>query len=190
MRPYFGGSPFEGGSGSLLSSGVVKFGLLVLVVAGAIFVIQRPIRAWIDSAGDSIEEADDPFRPGATPVDVSDPEDPESPGEGTASFGYSSVRDLVRDLNAGGLVCKDLKVDAEDEYISTGSCQAHVDSSEFPVHVQINIYLQPTSLNAALEIMESSPFTYVAADDWVVVTQPEVARKVRKAIGGRLHVAS
>jgi hypothetical protein len=159
---------------------VVRFILLVAVIGVSVYFAQDRIRSWIDSAGDAIDNSGDAFQPG-----VATPRSKPLPAPG-----YTSVRALVRDLNANGLVCKQTVVDAENDVISTGSCQAEVKGSEFPVHVQINVYLDPQSLQATLEIMEESSFDFVTADNWVIVTQPQVARKVHKAIGGRIRLGS
>ncbi|MEA2435150.1 MAG: hypothetical protein QOG54_2607 [Actinomycetota bacterium] len=159
---------------------VIVFIVLAAVVGGGVYFAQDRIRGWIDSAEGVVRDAGDAFKPG-----VATPREKVLPAPG-----YRGVRGLVRELNAKGLDCRQTVVDAENEYISTGSCQAHVKGASFPVHVQINIYLDPDSLIAALDIMKESPFDYVTADNWVVVTQPQVARLVKRAIGGRIRLAS
>ena len=101
---------------------------------------------------------------------------------------YKGVRELATALNEGGLRCTQIKVDAANDIVATGSCQAP--GSEFArTHVQINIYFDRASLEASREIFGERSFTYVHDANWFVITQPEAAREVQKILGGRFRRA-
>jgi hypothetical protein len=150
---------------------------LGIVVAAA----QQPIRGWIDDVRGFADDGGGGF-------------EVHTVTRRTANIstdrGYRGVRELARELNANGFDCRQIVVDAENEYISTGSCQAHMRNSSFPIHVQINIYSQPATLDFALESLKDAPFDLVYGDNWFVSSTPNVVRKVHQAIGGRLKLAS
>lgn len=108
----------------------------------------------------------------------------EGRGSDSVRSPFKGVRELVAELNNGGLRCTQAKVDSADENLTTGSCQAPGESAS--THLQINIYFSVTTLEFAKEIFKERAFTYVHDDNWFVVTQLPEARQVQEILGGRL----
>ena len=116
------------------------------------------------------------------PAQVGDPG--AGGGSNQVESPYASVRELAAALNDGGLRCNKVEVDHADNVVATGSCQAPGDPVR--IHVQINIYFQQPSLEASEEIMSEGAFTFVHEDNWFVITQLPVARRVHDILGGDL----
>lgn len=96
--------------------------------------------------------------------------------------GFAGVAPIVRSLRSGGMACGQMNIDYEDEYISTGSCQAS------GTHVQINVYLFPASLDSANQLLKQGPFATVHADNWWIITQNTAAREIHRILGGKLRI--
>lgn len=168
--------------------GIIAFLVLIGLVGGAALLLREPIAGLIDEAREVIDGGGGEEQPFVAPnTEGGETEgsgktkDPDKAKGPKTTKGYAHVKDLVRDLNRGGLDCSQAVVDAHDESISTGSCLAS------GTHVQINIYLFPPSLEGASESFRDSPFTYVHKQNWFVITQDSVAREVKRILGGRLH---
>lgn len=116
--------------------------------------------------------------------DIKAPGNGKGAGSDNVESPYKGVRALAAALNKGGLPCTQVKVDSSDSTISTGSCQAP--GEVVRTHVQINIYFQEPSLQAARDIMRERAFNYVHDANWFVVTQLPTARRVHEILGGRL----
>ncbi|HWL64414.1 MAG TPA: hypothetical protein VNP73_00420 [Actinomycetota bacterium] len=147
------------------SAGLVILSILLLLGAGLYLVLRDDVARLIDRA-QSIGDIARPEVEGFTPA-------------------YAGVRQLTGDLKAGGMECTDVTVDHEDQYSSIGSCQSS------GLHVQINIFLQSSSVQGVEgQLDDDWPFTTVHADNWFVMTETKVARKVHKILGGELFVAA
>ena len=162
-------------------AGRVKFALIAIVLVGLGALVWTQGRKAVDYL-DGLAESSDSF----DLEDLGGVGAGGGPGNGgtVTDSPYGSVRELVADLNKGGLDCTRVKVDHADDVIATGSCQAPGDG--FRVHVQINIYFFRPSLESAEQIFSDRVFTYVHDANWFVITQPETAREVQKILGGRL----
>ncbi len=159
--------------------------LVVLAIVAAFFAFVRgPIMDAVDGVRDAFEESEIPGifstaqddgggAPGIVPPI---PEDPAPPK------GFSGVRELVDALHRGGFKCDQTKVDSEGSSGSTGSCQG------YGAHVQINVYLEQSSLDSVKNsfFTDDYAFSFVHKDNWFVITQHAVAKKVHKALGGKL----
>ena len=160
-------------------SGFAKLVMFVFILGGIGFLI------WFMSGriGDFFEDSDffDDAR-NAIEGEVIVEEDRSVPSP------YKTVRELAKAINEGGLRCTEIKEDAANEFVATGSCQAP--GNEFArTHVQINIYFDRNSLEASREIFGERSFTYVHDANWFVITQPKTAREVHKILGGRFSLA-
>lgn len=176
-----------GGGGSLadgrVPGGVIKALVVVGALAVAFVALWQPLKEAIDSVSEAVGSVGDSVT--RQPPAEGSPADP--PGGGAVRVrepAFGGVRDVARALNEGGLRCRPVRVDAEDDYVSTGSCQAG------PVHVQINVYLNQSSLSLVKEsfFSEDFPFAFVLKGNTYVITQAPVARRVHRVIGGRLRL--
>lgn len=166
LRPYFQASMPTAMSSSGGPRWILLFALLLLL-GGGLYVASDP-RAVIDLIPNETQDL-----PGV--------EFEARPGRSRPLAGYARVSDLVRDLRAGGLPCTKMKVDSAGPPVETGSCQSR------GTHVQINIYLDRNSLRFAQDIFREWPFATVHADNWWVITQGRVAKRVAEITGGRLQ---
>jgi hypothetical protein len=170
MRGYQVG-PFKmPGATSGIPKGFIVLIALIAVGAGGFFLFG----ADIEEAVQSIERAFEPPEVGSDGGVIE-----ERP---RAEWRITRVRQLTTEINAGGLRCRSVQVDHEDEFISTGSCQAG------NVHVQINVYLFEASLEGAGEILKETPFATVNDENWWIVTQPQTARAIHRILGGKLRI--
>jgi DNA-directed RNA polymerase subunit RPC12/RpoP len=153
----------------------VKFAVAAaILVALGVLVFTAGGRA-IDYFEDLVDTANVPAQVG----------DPGAGGSANSLVSpYASVRELAAALKEGGLACNQVTVDHADNVVATGSCQAPGDPVR--IHVQINIYFQQASLTASEEIFSERAFTFVHDDNWFVITQLPVARKVHEILGGDL----
>lgn len=162
--------------------------VMLAIVAGVFVFVRGPIMDAIDGMRDAFEESEIPGifstaqddggeLPGVVPPI---PEDPAT------NKGFSGVRELVDALHRGGFKCDQTKVDSEGSSVSTGSCQG------YGAHVQINVYLEQTSLDSVENSFSDKDFafSYVHKDNWFVITQHAVAKKAHKALGGKLFKGS
>ncbi|HVF52470.1 MAG TPA: hypothetical protein VNC78_02575 [Actinomycetota bacterium] len=177
-----------GGRGSTFTaspiSGDIIRRLVKIAFIAAIFLIFRgPVTGIIDNVRDSFEDSGGPGifstdddDDGGFGLDVPGAQGPEK------TKGFSGVREVVNALQKNGFKCDQTKVDSEDEYVSSGSCQG------YGAHVQINVYLAQNSLDGAESSFfdDDYAFSYVHKDNWFVITQHAVAKKVKGALGGKL----
>ncbi|HJR44896.1 MAG TPA: hypothetical protein VJ927_04770 [Actinomycetota bacterium] len=176
LRPYFRNSPYASPASSASPRAIGLLALLLLV-GGGIFLFRAPVDEFIDELGDRVDEIQDTIPDGGEEVEVTEEFGPRTRG-------YRHIPALVRDLRAGGLPCRDTVVDTSDKYLETGSCQSN------GTHVQINIYLEPSTLEGAEEIFQDWPFDTAHKDNWWVITSRPVAREAARILGARFTKAS
>ena len=146
---------------------------LLLLLGGGIFLLRTPVEDFVTDVTDKVEEFQGAIEEPAVEIPA-----------GRPIKGYRKVRALVGDLRAGGLACTQTRIDSTNRYIETGSCQSR------GTHVQINIYLEPNTLDGAREIFQDWPFDTVHQDNWWVITSRPVAKEVARITGGRFQKAS
>lgn len=172
LRPYFRNSPLASPTSSASPRAIGLLALLLLL-GGGIFLLRTPVDELVGDISDKVEEFQGTIEEPAVEIPARRP-----------TKGYQRVAALVRDLRAGGLPCNAIKIDATNDYIETGSCQSR------GTHVQINIYLEPNTLQGAREIFQDWPFDTVHKDNWWVITSRPVAKEVARITGGRFQKSS
>lgn len=162
--------------------GFIRFLVVLALVALGIFLLR-------DRFTEVVESVSSVFQPAETEVGSgestrTDPQGVPIEGGQERTKGFRSVRDVARSLNKGGLACRSVRVDAENDYVSSGSCRAR------GTHVQINVYLDAASLHSVRASFSSSdyPFAFVVSGNTYVIAQTPVARRVHRIIGGKLRV--
>ncbi len=171
----------QSGSDSPLASGIGFPWKLItfLVVAGVIaffaYSLKDDVSKIVDDVQDGIEEFTSDINTGDGPLGGTLEEEPRTPG-------YPGVRAVVREINAGGLKCNDISIDAAGPPVESGSCQARV--GEFPAHVQINVYLTQNTLDFATDTYRDSPFHHVHKDNAFVSSLRPVTKRIHGIIGG------
>lgn len=148
----------------------------VLLLLG---VLGGGLSAATEAVGDAVDWFDDATGGQDAPPGAAAPATVEAVVDG-----FGSVPAVARALRAGGLPCGRVKVDSADDVVATGSCQSR------GTHVQINLYFSPETIRfARREIFDAeSPFAFAHADNWWVVSQPDVARRAARILGGRAQV--
>lgn len=204
------GTPICGNCGTILQGGthvpeplaargvrpgpVIVFALAVaLVIAG--FLGREQIKDAVDSIGDTVEgsssgaeDTTDIGGPGGGGGGGGRPNRGGGGGGGgegrPQQNGPRNIGVIVRELRAAGIPCSAMKTDSSDEYVVTGSCQSNGS------HVQINIYLQPQTVEFAEEFYADFGFASVHRDNWWISGETSLMRAIHQALGGRFQPPS
>lgn len=148
--------------------------LLVIAIVVAGFLGRERIEDFFGSVEDAVEDVPAGGGPGQVGVVDGD----------RIEVAYRNIGALVRDLRAGGVPCTNMTVDHQDEILSSGSCQSN------GMHVQITLYYERNGLEFAKDFYAKFAFASVHDANWWVSGDTALMRRVKRALGGRLHVPS
>jgi hypothetical protein len=142
--------------------------VIALLVPGALF-LKDQVEGVLDELTD----------PGSDSPTESTP-----PGFGGDSLeGFAGVHDIVRTLRLNGVRCKDVNIQTSSPIVDAGSCQYR------GVPVTVTVYFDAFALNAVIDSMEDTQFTYVLKDNAIVLCSDRAtARRIKSALGGQLHL--
>ncbi len=162
---------------------------LVAALGVAAFLGREQIKDVVDAVTDEFET--ETIREDAPPADVPGGNKGGNKGGGDKggagrpdSEGARGVVQVARELRAAGIPCTQVKVDASDAFVESGSCQSNGQ------HVQINLYFTPETIEFARDFYADFAFASVHRDNWWISGDTALMRRIAAGLGARFRPPS